>query len=64
MNGAGLTHVAKNDRTCYRCGATIHAGEQYRQQRERALSYREAQHAGTMYPVRHVCATCANGPGQ
>jgi len=58
MNHA-LTHIAKIDRTCHKCGGTIKAGEQYRQIRERAVSYHEAAHAGTMYPARRVCARCA-----
>ncbi len=55
-----LTHVAKNDRKCYKCGHVIKAGEKYRQYSERAVSYREAMHAGTMRPTRHECAGCAN----
>jgi ribosomal protein S27AE len=56
---AKLTHIAKKDRHCSKCGGTIKAGEQYRQARERALSYNEAVHAGTMYPTRRICGRCA-----
>jgi len=50
--------VARKPRKCYWCGAGIAVGERYKQKRERALSYREAMHAGTMRPIRHQCAKC------
>lgn len=54
-----LTHTAHKPRRCYKCGANIAVGEQYRQYRERATSMHEANHAGR-YPVRHECAKCAH----
>lgn len=50
---------AKSDRKCIKCGALIQAGRTYYGYRERALTSHEAQHAGTMYPKRHVCSPCA-----
>jgi hypothetical protein len=55
-----LTHIAKKDRKCHKCGGAIPAGSQYLQRRERAVSSHEASHAGTLYPVRHICAACAH----
>lgn len=52
-----LTHIAKKDRRCNSCGATIPTGAKYRQRRERAVSCREACHAGR-YPIRRQCEAC------
>ena len=57
---AGLTHIASCDRRCIQCRGTIRKGAYCQQYRERALSHREAMHAGTMYPVRHRCQDCAS----
>lgn len=46
---------------CGRCHAVVEAGGRVAKFRERALSYREASHAG-MYPMRVWCAACANKP--
>lgn len=54
-----LTHIASKDRQCFTCLAVIRAGDKYRQYRERATSWHEAQHGG-MYPIRHQCAACAS----
>lgn len=51
--------LAGKDRKCIKCGDVIPQGTVYATYRERALSYREAQNTGTMYPLRHICVTCA-----
>lgn len=55
-----LTHIASKDRQCFKCPAVIRKGEKYQQRRERAVSSHEACHAGTLYPIRHICANCAS----
>jgi hypothetical protein len=44
------------------CGHAIAKGERLLMVRERALTYAHARHAGTMYPWRKLCATCATAP--
>ncbi len=55
-----LNKIATQDRRCVRCNRVIHKGEKFYAYRERALSYREANHAGTMYPLRRKCADCVS----
>jgi len=57
-----LNATALRDTACTRCGATIRLGERMRVFRERALSSAEARNAGTLYPRRRWCRTCATGP--
>lgn len=40
------------------CGHAIKKGERLKMFRERALTSWEARHAGTIYPMRRVCAAC------
>jgi len=47
---------------CHRCGRVIAKGVRVSVFRERALSYREAMHRGTMYPKRLWCADCTLNP--
>lgn len=41
------------------CGHAINGGDPVYGYRERALSHHEAAHAGTLYPMRRICAPCA-----
>ncbi len=54
-----LNRTATQDRRCSKCRRTIRKGEKFHAYRERALSYCEASSAGTMYPWRRKCASCA-----
>lgn len=58
-----IWRIAENTRTCGKCGRDIATGERYATFRERALSYREAANAGTLYPMRKRCAECASERG-
>jgi len=51
-------HIGKV-RKCSRCGKQMQVNDRCAIFRERALSMREASHAGTMYPRRAWCVTCA-----
>lgn len=51
--------TATRDTTCMRCAAPIARGARCSLFRERALSYREAAHSGTLYPKRRWCVDCA-----
>jgi hypothetical protein len=55
--------MQKKQRNCVKCNKKIEKGEVFGKYRERALSYNEAMHAGTMYPHRNVCKDCF-GPKQ
>lgn len=50
--------LAKRDCRCFACRGIIPAGSGFYAFRERALSSREACHAGA-YPMRYVCCACA-----
>ena len=53
-----INATAKRDFPCPGCGNKIRVGDRIAMYRERALSYREASHAGTLYPMRKRCAAC------
>jgi hypothetical protein len=48
------------DRTCALCGVEIPRGDLLHRHRERALSHAHAFHAGTLYPWRYFCCSCAD----
>ena len=50
--------TATVDTQCTTCKTRIPAGTMCLTYRERALSYREAQSRGTMYPARVRCWSC------
>lgn len=54
-----INATAIRDTHCQWCRGHIAKGERCAMFRERAVSYREAMHAGTMRPMRRWCATCA-----
>lgn len=54
-----LNGTTTRDTFCTACTKPIPKGTRVAIFKERALSYREAQNAGTMYPRRLWCAKCA-----
>lgn len=51
--------TATRDTTCQRCNSPIATGARCAIFRERALSYRQAAHSGTLYPKHRWCVDCA-----
>lgn len=54
-----LNRVMVKEGHCTSCNKLLPVGTKVCVFRERALSSHEAMHAGTMYPKRRWCATCA-----
>jgi hypothetical protein len=53
-----LNATAKRDFRASTCGHAVRKGERCAQYRERAVSYREACDAGSLYVKRTRCAEC------
>ena len=51
--------TAKRDFVAH-CKHSVKAGSRVLRYRDRAISFKEARDAGTMYPVRLICGECAS----